>query len=149
MVSSLSYFANNLSEGIYKFKCKYGHNDKICKTSKIKYKINTYKFSNHHNNNFISLLRKGVYPYEYMDHWEKLNQTSLPKKEDFHCLLNMEDITNADCAHAKRVCNDFEMKNLGEDYNLYVQSDILLLADVIYGVEIYELVPTKFLSALG
>ena len=42
----------------------------------------------------------------------------------------MEDITDADYAHAKRVCKDFEIKNLGEYYDLYVQSDTLLLADV-------------------
>ena len=42
----------------------------------------------------------------------------------------MEDITAADYAHAKRVCKDFEIKNLGKDNDLYVQSDTLLLADV-------------------
>ena len=72
--------------------------------------FNTYKFSNHGNNNVISLLQKGVYPYEYMDDWEKFNETSLPEKEDFYSHLNMEDITDADYAHAKRVCKDFEIK---------------------------------------
>ena len=42
----------------------------------------------------------------------------------------MEDITNADYMHTKRVCKDFEIKNLGEYHDLYVQSDTLLLADV-------------------
>ena len=93
--------------------------------------FNTYKFSNHDNNKFILLLRKGVYPYEYMDDWEKFNETSLPEKEDFYSHLNMEDITDADYAHAKRVCKDFEIKNLGEYYDLYVQSDTLLLVDVL------------------
>ena len=92
--------------------------------------FNTYKFSNHDNNKFILLLQKGVYPYEYMDDWEKFNETSLPEKEDFYSHLNMEDITDADYAHAKRVCKDFEIKNLGEYHDLYVQSDTLLLADV-------------------
>ena len=62
--------------------------------------------------------------------WEKLNETSLPGKEDFYSHLNMEDMTDADYAHTKRVCKDFEIKNLGEYYDLYVQSDTLLLADV-------------------
>ena len=75
-------------------------------------------------------MRKGVYPYEYIDDWEKFNQTSLHEKEDFYSNLNMEDITDADCAHAKSVCTDFEIKNLGEYHDLYVQSDALLLADV-------------------
>ena len=65
--------------------------------------LNTYKFSNNDNNKFILLLRKGAYPYEYMDDWEKFNKTSLPEKEDFHLHLNMEDITDEDYAHAKRV----------------------------------------------
>ena len=50
------------------------------------------------------LLQKGVYPHEYMDDWEKFNKTSLPEKENFYSHLNMEDITDADYAHAKRVC---------------------------------------------
>ena len=65
-----------------------------------------------------------------MDDWEKLSETLLPEKEDFYSHLNMEDITDADYAHVKRVCKDFEIKNLREYHNLYVQSDTLLLADV-------------------
>ena len=59
------------------------------------------------------LLRKGVYPYEHMDNWEKFNEKTLPEKEEFCSNLNMEDITDADYTHAKRVCKDFEIKNLG------------------------------------
>ena len=89
-----------------------------------------------------------------MDDWEKFNETSLPGKEDFYSHLNMEDITDADYAHAKRVCKDFEIKHLGEYHDLYVQSDTLLLADVFENfrnmcLEIYELDPAKFLSAPG
>ena len=62
-----------------------------------------------------------------MDDWEKSNETSLPEKEDFYSHLNMEDITNADYAHAKRVCKD---KNLGEYHDFYVQRDTLKLANV-------------------
>ena len=65
-----------------------------------------------------------------MDDWEKFNKTSLPEKEDLFSHTNMEDITDADYAHEKRFCKDFEIKNLGEYHDLYVQSDTLLLADV-------------------
>ena len=92
--------------------------------------FNTYKCSDHDNNKFILLLQKGVYPYKYMDDWGKLNETSLPEKEDFYSHLDMEDITDADYTHAKSVCKDLENKNLGEYQGFYVQSDILLLADV-------------------
>ena len=72
-----------------------------------------------------------------MDDWEKFNETSLPeKKNDCDCHLNMEDITDADYAHAKRVCKDFEIKHLGEYHHLYVPSDILFLADISENLEI-------------
>ena len=54
----------------------------------------------------------------------------LPEKEDFYNYLNIEDITDADYAHAKRVCKDFEIKHLGEYHDLYVQSIALFVADV-------------------
>ena len=92
--------------------------------------FNTYKFSNHDNNKFILLLQKGNYPYEYMDDSEKYNETLLPEKEDFHSHLHMADITDADYAHAKIICKDFEIKYLGEYHNLYVQSNALFLADL-------------------
>ena len=66
-----------------------------------------------------------------MDNWEKFNETLLPIKEDFYIHLNMEDITDADHAHAQRVCKDFEIKRLGEYHDIYVQSYTLLLADVL------------------
>ena len=102
----------------------------------------------------ILLLRKGVYLCEYMDVWEKFNKTSLPEKEDFYSHLNMEDITDVDYAHVKRVCKDFEIKSLGEYYESYIQSDTLLFADVIENfrnmcINIYKLDPAKFLSAPG
>ena len=58
--------------------------------------FNTHKFSNHDINKFILLLRKGVYPYEHMDDWEKFNEISLPKKEAFYSHLNMKNIIDAD-----------------------------------------------------
>ena len=64
------------------------------------------------------MLQKGVSPYEYLDNWEKFNETSLPDKEEFYSNLNMEDITNADHVHTKRVCKDFEIKHLEEYHYL-------------------------------
>ena len=52
-------------------------------------------------NKFSLLLQKGVYPYEYMDDWQKFNETFLPEKEDFYSLINMENITDADYTQAK------------------------------------------------
>ena len=76
------------------------------------------------------LLRKGVYPYEYIDNWKRLNETSLPPKEAFHSELNLEDIKDEYYEHAQKVWELFEIKNLGGYHDLNVQSDTLLLADV-------------------
>ena len=72
--------------------CNKGYSDKIDEELKKRFK-NTFKFSNTDINKFILLLRKGVYPDEYMDEWEKFSETSLPEKKEFYSKLNMEDIT--------------------------------------------------------
>ena len=124
-------------------------------------------------NKFILLLRKGVYTDEYMDSWERFDETSLFDKEALYSSLNMEDIADVDYRHAKRVFKNLNNnknnnnnnnnnnnsnnnksnnnKNLGD---LYVQSDTLLLADVFENfrskcIEICELDPAHLLSAPG
>ena len=62
------------------------------------------------------MLQKGGYLYEYMDDWKKFREISLLEK-DLYSHLNMEDITDADYVHAKRVCKDLEVNNL-EKYDL-------------------------------
>ena len=115
---------------------------------------NTYRFCNRDLNKFSLLLRKGVYPYEYMDSWEKFNETELTDKESFYSELNKEGITDEDYVHAQKVWDTFNIKNLGEYHDLYVQSDTLPLADVFENfrdkcTEIYQLDPAHFLSAPG
>ena len=63
--------------------------------------MSIYEFCNEDINKFILLLRKGVYPYEYMDIWKRFDETSLPDKEAFYSSLNMEDITDIDHRLAK------------------------------------------------
>ena len=89
-----------------------------------------------------------------MDNWEKFNEKTLPEKEEFCSNLNMEDITDADYTHAKRVCKDFEIKSFGEYHDLYLKSDVLLSADIFENFRVmylksYELYPVKFISAQG
>ena len=100
------------------------------------------------------MLRKGVYPYEYMDNCKRFNETSLPSKESFYSNLNMENIEDIDYRHNNNVFNKFKLKNLGEYHDLYVQSDTLLLADVFENfrntcLKVYELNPAHFLSLPG
>ena len=88
-----------------------------------------YKFANHNINKFILfillILYKGIYTYEYIDDWEKFNETLLPEKEDFYSHLNTEDITHADYNHVKGVHKDFKIK-LSQYHDLYVQSDYIV-----------------------
>ena len=82
------------------------------------------------------------------------DETSLPDKEAFYSSLNMEDITDADYRHVKRVFKNFDNKNLGNYHDLYVQSDTLLLSDVFENFrnkcnKIYGIDPAHFLSTPG
>ena len=76
------------------------------------------------------LLRKGVYPYEYIDSFDRFEETSLPSKSAFYSSLTDESISSEDYQHAQNVWDIFDIKNLGEYHDLYLQSDVLLLADV-------------------
>ena len=133
--------------------CNKDYSNKLDKELKKKFK-NTFKFFNNNISNLILLLRKGVYPYEYMDDWEKFIETTLPEKEEFYSSLSMEEFTDVDYMHGKRVCKDLEIKNLGEYHDWYRKSDTVILADVFKNfrkmcLKIYELDPVKFISAPG
>ena len=167
MATSLSNLVDNLTEGIHNNKCldcnsclnyvRITKNEKLllkCFNCDIYYKKkfnkdliknfkNTYSFCNNDLNKFILLLRKGVYPYEYMDSWE-----------GFYSHLNMEDIEDIDHRHGNNVFNNFKLNNLGDYHDLYVQSDTLLLADMFENfrdmcINVYELDPAHFLSLPG
>ena len=149
----MSSFVDNLSEGLHSdkctdckscldymitkddqlifrcFECKKNY-DKDFNKELIKIFANIYQFCDEDINKFIFLIRKGVYPYEYMDSWERFDEKSLPDKEAFYSSLNMEDITDVNHRHAKIVFKPLNNKNLGDYHDLYVQSDTLLLADV-------------------
>ena len=144
MVSSLSQSIDNVSE----IDRKTSYDALIGKF------YNTYQLCNKDLNKFALLLRKGVYPYEYMDSWKRFKEESLPDKEYFYSELNKEHITDEDLAHSQKVWDTFDRKNLGEYHDLYVQSDTALFADVFENfidkcIEIYKLDPARFLPAPG
>ena len=156
MQSKLSDLADNLSE-INNKECK-----KLINVKNVMIHLpnqymkfpRAYKFYNGNLNKFVLLLRKVVYPYEYMDSWERFNETSLPPKKSFYSELNLEDISDKDYLHAQKVWDVFEIRNLGEYHDLYVQTDTSLFADVFEKfrdtcIEIYGLDPSHFLSAPG
>ena len=133
------------------FNCKKNHKKEINKEL-IDYRFaSTYKFCNNDLNKFVMLLRKGVYPYEYMDGWDKFNETSMPNKESFYSNLTMKNITETDYIHANNVFKTFKLNNLGDYHDLYVQSNTLLLADVFENfrkarIKTYELDSVHFIS---
>ena len=138
MSSSLSKLVDNLSEGIHNNKCvdcksnldyvRVTKNEKLllkCFNCNNYYKKkfdrdlikkfkNMYSFCNNDLNKFILLLRKGIYPSEYMDSWEIFNETSLPIKEDFY----MKDIDDIDYRHGNNVFKGFKLENLGDYHDL-------------------------------
>ena len=65
-----------------------------------------------------------------MDSWGRFDEILLPNKKGFYSSLNMEDITDVDYRHPKKVFKELKMNNLGDYHDLYVQSDTLLLVDV-------------------
>ena len=177
MASSLSKFVDNLSKGIHNNKCVNCNscldyikteNEKLilerynckqryrkkCNKELIKRFASTYSFCNNDLNKLVLLLRKGVYPYEYMDNWKRFNETSLPSKESFYSNLNMENIEDIDYRHGNNVFNKFKLKHLGEYHDLYEQSDTLLLAGVFENfrntcLKVHELDPAHFFSLPG
>ena len=177
MATSLSKLIDNLTEDIHGDKCVVCKSDlsymKVidealifrCFNCKKYYKkeinkelikrfASTYKFCNNDINKFVMLLRKGVFPYEYMDGWDKFNETSIHIKESFYSNLTMENISGTDYRHANNVFKTFKLNNLGDCYDLYVQSDTLLLADVFENcrkacIKEYELDPAHFISLPG
>ena len=100
------------------------------------------------------LYKKGIYPYEYMDSWERFSETKLPDKEKFYSKLNDEHITDEEYAHAQTVWETFEFKTLGDYHDLYVKTDVALLADVFENFrnlcqEKYGLDPAHYCTSPG
>lgn len=100
------------------------------------------------------LRRKGVYPYDYMDSTDRFEETSLPGKKEFYSVLNDEHITTEDYEHAKKVWDEFCLKTMGDYHDLYLKSDVLLLADVFENfrkmcLQQYGLDPCHYFTSPG
>ena len=98
--------------------------------------------------------RKGIYPYDYMNGINKFSEEKLPQKEEFFSKLNDCGISDEDYDHAQRIWKEFGMKNLGEYHDLYLKSDVLLLADVFEEfrnvcMENYSLDPAWYYTSPG
>ena len=103
---------------------------------------------------FELMKQKGVYPYDYMDSFDKFNKTELPNKDEFYSILNNEHITNEQYNHAQNVWKCFDLKTMGDYHDLYLKSDILLLADVFENFRVtclqyYKLDPCHYFTSPG
>ena len=82
-------------------------------------------------NEKLQLMKKKVdYPYDFMDGVEKFDDQQLPSKDDIYSQLNSEHISNEQYQHAQKIWSTFELKNMGQYHDLYLESDILLLSNV-------------------
>ncbi|XP_022784290.1 uncharacterized protein LOC111324887 [Stylophora pistillata] len=131
MASSLDKLVSNLSH------------DKLKKTGEV-FKDAEIKL----------ISRKGVYSYDYMSSIEKFGETELPPKREFYSKLNDCDISEEDYEHAKKIWNEFKMRNMGDYHDLYLKSNVLLLADVFEEfrnvcLENYNLDPAWYYTAPG
>ena len=100
------------------------------------------------------LERKGVFPYDWFDSLEKLEEKRLPQIDKFYSKLNNENINETDYQHAKNVWKKFNMKNMRDYHNLYLKTDVLLLADVFENFrkvckENYGLDPAWYFTSPG
>ena len=74
--------------------------------------------------------KKGIYPYDFMDSFEKFNLRELPNKDQFYSILNDQHIMDDEYEHAKKVWDAFTIKTMGDYHDLYLVSDVLLLTDI-------------------
>ena len=100
------------------------------------------------------LKQKGVYPYDYMNSYDRFDETSFPSQKDCYSQLNKESISDNDYNHALNVWKQLNIKNMGEYHDLYLTTDVLLLADVFEAfrdtaISNYHLDPTHYVSLPG
>ena len=132
MSSSLDSLVNNLVKGGHQFFGFESYNDRQCEL----------------------LIRKGIYPYEYMDSWDRFKETSLPSIKRFYSNLNMSRVSDTDYEHACKVWSEFGIRNMREYHDLYLKTDVILLTNVFESfrrvcLEKYELDPSHFYTSPG
>ena len=132
MSSSLDSLVNNLAKGDHKF----------------------WGFEDYNDKQRELLIRKGIYPYEYMNSWNRFNDDRLPSKDKFYSNLNMSGVSHKEYEHTCKVWKEFKIKNMGEYHDLYLRTDVILLANVFESfrnvcMDNYGLDPAHFYTAPG
>ena len=113
-----------------------------------------FGFEAYSDSQYNLLKRKGAYPYEYIDSWDRFKETNLPSIDAFYSNLNMASIGEEDYAHARKVWEEFGIANLGQYHDLYLKTDVILLANVFETfrdtcLQHYRLDPAHFYTSPG
>ena len=132
MSSSLDKLVSNLPNNAFKYTSEEIKNDRKLKLMK----------------------QKGVYPYDYMDSFSRFNEKKLSNKDDFYSILNDEHISDTQYVHTIKVRETFKLRNMGEYHDLYLKTNVLLLADVFknFGktcMQYYKLDPCHYFTSPG
>ena len=132
MSSGLDSLVNNLAKGGHEF----------------------WGFEEYNDKQKELLIRKGIYPYEYMSSLDKFNEGKLPSKDKSYSKLNMSGVSDKEYEHACKVWKEFGTKNMGEYHDLYLKTDVILLANVFESfrnvcLENSGLDPAHFYTAPG
>jgi len=157
MNSSLSKLAENIGAVKCKKTNSYNHLFRIdknhCMSSPEKYTINMAYFikKGYTKEQMALLLRKGIFPYEYINSLNRLNEIELPPIHNFHSALGKK-VSQNEYEHAQNVWRAFNCKNLGDYHDLYLYTDVLLLSDVWTSfrrtsMQHYELDSSHYISA--
>lgn len=126
---------------------------KVINNIKNKFNNITDEFKDLTDEQLYLITRKGVYPYDYADDYKKFN-LPVPTKKHFYNKLNDENISEKEYEHVKKVCEELNIKNFGEYHDLYLKTDVLLLADVFENFrkvsqEKYQLDPVYYYTLPG
>ena len=113
-----------------------------------------FGFEDYSGLQYDMLTRKGVYPYEYVNSWDRFNETQLPPIDAFYSNLNMSLISEEDYQHAQRVWKEFGICDLGDYHDLYLRTDVVLLANMSEAfrdtcLKHYKLDPAHFYTSPG
>ena len=113
-----------------------------------------FGFEEYTCNQYELLVKKVIYPYEYMSSWDRFEVTKLPPKEAFYSKLNMLGVSSENYEHVRLVWKEFKIKNLREYHDLYLKTDVILLANVFEAfrkvcLKNYGLDPAHFYTAPG
>ena len=106
------------------------------------------------NEQIVLLKRKGVFPYDYASSFDKLEESNLPSKDAFFNSLYNAHINDEDYEHAQKVWQSFNIQDLGQYSDLYLKTDVILLAEVFENfrnncLAAYELDPAHYYTTPG